>query len=46
MEILSILEALEELVENAPGVLFSGRCILDRDEVSGDCEGNKIETSG
>jgi vacuolar-type H+-ATPase subunit H len=33
MEILSILEALEELVENAPGVLFSGRCILDRDEV-------------
>ncbi len=33
MEILSILEALEDLIEKSPGLPLSGKCIVDREEV-------------
>jgi len=33
MEILTILETLEDLVERSAGVPFSGRCLVDREEV-------------
>jgi vacuolar-type H+-ATPase subunit H len=33
MEILTILETLEELVEKSASVPFSGKCLLDREEV-------------
>ena len=33
MEILTILETLEELVEKSPSVPFSGNCLLDREEI-------------
>lgn len=33
MEILSVLEALEDLVEKSVSVPFSGRCLVDRDEI-------------
>ncbi|AEY66397.1 MULTISPECIES: ATPase [Eubacteriales] len=33
MEILTILETLEELVEKSPSVPFSGKCLLDREEI-------------
>lgn len=33
MEILSILETLEDIVEKSMSVPFSGRCVLDREEV-------------
>ncbi|HHV98085.1 MAG TPA: ATPase [Clostridiaceae bacterium] len=33
MEILAILETLEDLLEKAPSVPFSGKCLVDREEV-------------
>ena len=33
MEILTILETLEELVEKATSVPFSGKCLVDREEM-------------
>ena len=33
MEFLSLVNMIEELVENASGVPFSGKCMLDRDEM-------------
>lgn len=33
MEILAILETLEDLIEKAPSVPFSGKCLVDREEV-------------
>lgn len=33
MEILAILEALEDLVERSVAVPFSGRCIVDKEEI-------------
>lgn len=33
MEILAILEALEDVVERAVSVPFSGKCLLDREEI-------------
>ncbi len=33
MEILTILETLEELVERSTNVPFSGKCMIDREEV-------------
>ncbi|MDD4495298.1 MAG: ATPase [Eubacteriales bacterium] len=33
MEILSILETLEELIEKSMGVPLTGRCMVDREEV-------------
>jgi vacuolar-type H+-ATPase subunit H len=33
MEILTILESLEDLIEKSSGVPFSGRCLIDREEV-------------
>lgn len=33
MEILSILETLEDLVEKSVGVPFSGKCLVDRVEI-------------
>ena len=33
MEILAILESLEDLVEKGLSVPFSGKCIVDRDEI-------------
>ncbi len=33
MEILSLLEALEDLVEKGLSVPFSGKCVVDRDEI-------------
>jgi len=33
MEILAILETLEDLMEKAPSVPFSGKCLVDREEV-------------
>ncbi len=33
MEILTILETLEELVERSASVPFSGKCLIDREEV-------------
>jgi vacuolar-type H+-ATPase subunit H len=33
MEILSILETLEDLVEKSAGVPFTGRCLVDREEI-------------
>ena len=33
MEILSILEALEDLIEKAMTVPFTGKCMVDRDEI-------------
>ncbi len=33
MEILSILEAIEDLVEKSPGLPLTGRCLVDRDEI-------------
>ncbi len=33
MEILSILETLEDLVEKSMNVPFSGKCLVDRDEI-------------
>ncbi|MGI6778725.1 MAG: ATPase [Acetivibrionales bacterium] len=33
MEILSILETLEDVVERSISVPFSGRCLIDREEV-------------
>lgn len=33
MEILTILETLEELVESSSSVPFSGKCLIDREEV-------------
>lgn len=33
MEILSILEALEDLVEKAMAIPFTGRCMANRDEI-------------
>lgn len=33
MEILSILETLEDLIEKSKGVPLTGKCIVDRDEV-------------
>lgn len=33
MEILSILETLEDLIERSIGVPFTGRCLVDREEV-------------
>lgn len=33
MEILSILEALEDLVEKSVSVPFSGKCLVDKEEI-------------
>jgi vacuolar-type H+-ATPase subunit H len=33
MEILSILETLEDIIEKSVSVPFSGRCLVDREEV-------------
>jgi len=33
MEILSILEALEDLIEKSKSVPFSGKCFVDREEI-------------
>lgn len=33
MEILSILETLEDLVEKSVSVPFSGRCLIDKEEI-------------
>ena len=33
MEILSILETLEDLVEKSVGVPFSGKCLVDKEEI-------------
>jgi vacuolar-type H+-ATPase subunit H len=33
MEILSVLETLEDLVEKSVGVPFSGKCLVDREEI-------------
>lgn len=33
MEILSLLEALEDAIENAVSVPFSGKCMVDRSEI-------------
>ncbi|QNU65485.1 ATPase [Ruminiclostridium herbifermentans] len=33
MEILTVLETLEDLIEKSSGVPFSGKCIVDREEV-------------
>lgn len=33
MEILSVLETLEDLVEKSIAVPFSGRCLVDREEI-------------
>jgi vacuolar-type H+-ATPase subunit H len=33
MEILSVLEALEDLVEKSLTVPFSGKCLVDKDEI-------------
>lgn len=33
MEILSILETLEDLVEKSVSVPFSGRCLMDKEEI-------------
>lgn len=33
MEILTVLETLEDLVEKSSGVPFSGKCLVDREEV-------------
>ena len=33
MEILSILESLEELVEKSVSVPFSGKCMIDKEEI-------------
>lgn len=33
MEILSILETLEDLVEKSPNLPLTGRCLVDRDEI-------------
>ncbi|HHV59770.1 MAG TPA: ATPase [Clostridiaceae bacterium] len=33
MEIYSILETLEDLIEKSPGLPLSGKCIVDREEV-------------
>jgi len=33
MEILTVLETLEDLVEGSSGVPFSGKCLVDREEV-------------
>jgi vacuolar-type H+-ATPase subunit H len=33
MEILTVLETLEDLVEKSSGVPFSGKCLIDREEV-------------
>jgi len=33
MEILTILETLEDLIEKSSGVPFSGKCLVDREEV-------------
>jgi len=33
MEILTVLETLEDLVERSSGVPFSGKCLIDREEV-------------
>ena len=33
MEILAILETLEDVIERGISVPFSGRCIIDREEV-------------
>ncbi|PYG86847.1 hypothetical protein LY28_02667 [Ruminiclostridium sufflavum DSM 19573] len=33
MEILTILESLEDLIEKSSGVPFSGKCLVDREEV-------------
>jgi len=33
MEILSVLEALEDLVERAASVPFTGKCMVSRDEI-------------
>ena len=33
MEILSVLEALEDLVEKSLSVPFSGKCLVDREEI-------------
>ena len=33
MEIFTLLETLEELVENSRAVPFSGKCILDKEEI-------------
>jgi len=33
MEILSVLETLEDLIEKAPSVPFTGKCMVSRDEI-------------
>ncbi len=33
MEILTVLETLEDLIEKSSGVPFSGKCLVDREEV-------------
>ncbi len=33
MEILSILETLEDIIEKSMSVPFSGRCVVDREEI-------------
>jgi cell division septum initiation protein DivIVA len=33
MEILSVLEALEDLIERAPSMPFTGKCMVNRDEI-------------
>ena len=33
MEILSLLDALEDAIENAVSVPFSGKCMVDRNEI-------------
>ena len=33
MEILSIMETLEDLVEKSMSIPFSGKCIVDREEI-------------
>jgi vacuolar-type H+-ATPase subunit H len=33
MEILTVLETLEDLIERSSGVPFSGKCLVDREEV-------------
>jgi len=33
MEILSVLEALEDLIERSPSMPFTGKCMVNRDEI-------------
>ena len=33
MEILSVLEALEDLIDSGVSVPFTGKCVVNRDEI-------------